>query len=413
MASNWLKNAVSLVYQECIMYVSRILKGIHMDRASEKEIGEFRKNPPALVIVDLGNSGLKAMLAGRPETEQFIRHEIVFPAAATYSRMAHRAELRPVEYVGAEFFKKLYRDKTERLVMIGDGVTSNARSNKLTGEAKYQIKYFDILLAAMLKRLLPDGHNDVWIALATPSDAIDYLEDIKPIVGGIHKVETLSGKSIKYKVTRLIFWEEPHGGMLRFMERNEKANNAILIREGERIIVIDIGGKISSMTVVGVGKRLEPSVLYNESPDPFNLGIIDVLENFARELKGLHPDEFKLFKTAGSIPSFMLEEGIQTGKITVSGELLDVNQARLNALSNILDEIEARYNNNMSGGAIASHIIVTGGGGGLLIPVLRTDILNHNSVHLADNIDSIQMANLRGGSAAMIEWLEAKGFIDG
>lgn len=384
-----------------------------MQPATDREVESFRKDTPALVIADLGNSGLKAMLAGKPETEQLIPHEIVFPAQSLYTRMARRAEIRDVEYATAEIFKKMYRDKSERLVMVGEGVTSNARSNKLTGEAKYQEKYFDVLLLAMLKRLLPDGHDNIWVALATPSDAIDYLENIKPVVGGTHKIEGINGNTLTYKVKRLIFWEEPQGGMLRFLERNEKANNPIQVRDGDRILIIDIGGKISSMTMVGISDRLQPTVLYNESPDPFNLGIIDVLDNLGRELKGMYPDAFKLFKTAGSIPPHMLEEGIHTGSILLSGKPFDVNQARLNALANILDEIESRYQNQLSGGATASHIIVTGGGGGLLIPILRTDILNHGSVHLADDIKTIQLANLRGGSAAMIEWLHAKGLIDG
>jgi len=383
-----------------------------MQQATQKEIQNFQKSPPALVVLDLGNSGLKGMIAGKPHTETFLEHEIVFPAYTDYTRMAKRSQIRSMEYEGAEFFKKLYKDGSERYVMIGEGVTASARSNKVTGEAKYKEGYFDVLMVAILKRLFPNGHDNIWIALATPFDAIDYLDNIKPIVGGTHKVEALDGATIVYKVKRLTFWGEPEGGMLRFMERNEKAKNAVNVGDNQRIIVIDIGGKISSMTVVGLGRNLETTVLYAESPDPFNLGIIDVKENFARELKGLHPDKFKLFKTSGSIPPHMLEEGIQSGRIALSGEPFDVNQARLNALANILDEIESRYENQMQGGLTASHIVITGGGGGLLIPILRLEVLNHNSIHLADDKETIQFANLRGGAAAMVEWLEAKGFIN-
>lgn len=377
-----------------------------------KEIQQFKQSPPALVVLDLGNSDLKGMIVGKPETEVILQHELIFPAIAHYERMVKRAEIRNVEYNGSEMFTKLYRDGSQRHVMIGDGVTKNARSNKITGEAKYQQQYFDLLLAAMLKRLVPQGHDNIWIALATPSDAIDYLDDIKPIVGGLHKIQTVNNVTLKFNVKRLIFWEEATGGMMRFLERNERANKAVDIREGQRIIIVDIGGKISSMTVVGIGDKLEPTVLYNESPEPFNLGIIDVLDNLARELKGLYSAEFKFYKTAGSIPHNMLEDGIRTGKVTLSGALFDVNQARLNAIANISDEIQTRYENDMQRGANAAHIVITGGGGGLLAPVLRMEILDHKSIHLADDIKTINRANLRGGNVAFIEWLAEKGYID-
>ena len=382
-------------------------------KANSQEIQQFKSSPPALVVLDLGNSDLKGMLAGKPETETLLHHEIVFAAPAHFERMSKRAGLRNVEYEGAEFFRKLYKDKSETLIMVGEGVTANVRSNKLTGEAKYQEKYFDSLLAAMLKRLLPNGHDNVWVALATPADAIDYIDVIKSITGGLHKIKTLDGQELKFRVTRLVMWEEPQGGMIRFMKRNAEANgDKVNIEDGQRVIVVDIGGKISSMTVIGIGRRLEATPLYAESPDPFNLGIIDVLEKLGKELKGLYPKEFQLFKTAGSIPSEILQSGIRKGKVQLSGTWFDVNQARLNALSNIADELERIYQNELSGGATAAHIIVTGGGGGLLLPALRDEILNHSSIHAADEIKTINFANLRGGSEAFLEWLAEMGFID-
>lgn len=382
-------------------------------KANAKDLQEFRSSPPALVVLDLGNSDLKGMLAGRPETETLLRHEIAFAAPAHFERMSKRAEMRNVEYTGAEFFRKLYKDKSENLVMVGEGVTKNTRSNKLTGEAKYQEKYFDALLAAMLKRLLPNGHDNVWLALATPADAIDYVDMIKSITGGLHKIKTLEGQEIKYRVSRLVMWEEPQGGVIRFMKRNaEMKKSQVPIEEGQRIIIVDIGGKISSMTYIGIGRRLETTPIYNESPDPFNLGIIDVLDGFAKELKGLHPKEFQFYKTYASIPTDMLQVGIRKGKVQLSGAWLDVNQARLNALAKIADELESLYQNEMDGGRSAAHIVVTGGGGGLLLPALREEILNHASIHPADEISTINFANLRGGSEAFLEWLAETGYLE-
>lgn len=382
-------------------------------KANQKDLQEFRTNPPALVVLDLGNSDLKGMLAGRGETETILHHEIAFAAPAHFERMARKAEMTNVEYEEAEFFRKLYKSGEEKLVMIGEGVTNNTRSNKLTGEAKYQLGYFDALLAALLKRLLPNGHDNIWLALATPADAIDYIETIKAITGGLHKIQMLGGAVLKYRVSRLVMWEEPQGGMIRFMSRNAQAKKSqVDIEEGQRVIVVDIGGKISSMTIVRIGKRMEAKPLYSESPDPFNLGIIDVLEGFAKELKGLYPDAFKFFKTASSITPEILQTGIRKGKVQLSGNWLDVNQARLNALAKIADELERIYQNEVQGGSNAAHVVVTGGGGGLLLPALRDEILNHASIHPADEISTINLANLRGGSEAFLGWLAEMGFIE-
>lgn len=382
-------------------------------KAKPQEIQDFRSNPPALVVLDLGNSDLKGMLVGRPETESLLRHEIAFAAQSHFERMSKRAKERSIEYEGAEFFRKLYRDKSEALVMIGEGVTKNSRSNKLTGEAKYQEKYFDTLLAAMLKRLLPDGHENVWVALAMPADAIDYIDLIKSITGGLHKIQSLDGQETKYRVTRLVMWEEPQGGMVRFMKRNAEAKaSQVEIEPNQRVLVVDIGGKISSMTIVGIGRRFEVTPLYTESPDPFNLGIIDVLDTLGKELKGLFPKEFQFYKTAASIPTDILQAAIRKGKVQLSGAWLDVNQARLNAIAKISDELESMYQNEVDGGRSMAHIVVTGGGGGLLLPALRDEILNHSSIHPADEINTINFANLRGGAEAFAEWLAEMGFIE-
>jgi hypothetical protein len=381
--------------------------------ATQTQIEKFRQERPALVVIDAGNSRLKACLADDSTSEIELIHEIVFPGESEFNRMKKRAQNKAIEYEGAEFFTKCYRDGMHINAMIGEGVTKNARSNKLTGEAKYREGYFEVLVASLLHRLLPNGHKDIWLAIATPSDGVDYLDRIKEIIGGFHKVETLSGDTISYNVRKLVFWEEPEGGMLRFLARNELAKKAISINSGERIIVIDIGGKISSMSVVRIDNDLEPKVLYGESPQPFNIGIMDAIENFGIELKGLYPQEFQLRNTAESIPEYMKQEGIRTNQVFLSGEPFNVEQARLNALANILDQIETRYNRDLAGGKAARHIIVTGGGGGLLLPILRLDVLKHSSVHIADDTSTIQFANLRGGVIAFLEWLKREEYING
>lgn len=368
------------------------------------------RDPETYIVMDLGNSGLKDSILGQPlGKEDIISHAIQMPAAASYRALVQKAKYQSVAYRGSAIF-----ELNEQPYIVGDAATHSGPVHRITGEAKYVAGYWDVLAVAKLLRRFPEGHNNLYIAIAHPANAYPYIEQMMDLIGGKHTIKTPDGKTIKFFVRGVIPWAEADGGILRWMNlpaqisgKGTKVgqNNAKEVRVGDRILVIDIGGKISSMTPVMIvdGERFE--TIYDPTDQPFNLGIQDILDTLAAELKSLYAETFKGLT---DIPFNMLEEALRTNHVTVSGRPVNVDQAVKNSIFSMMDKIDQRYQNKHGGGKNFRHIVVTGGGGGLLYKHFidpTEGILNHPNVYLADMEDTIQCANLRGGAIAFGAWL--------
>jgi hypothetical protein len=259
------------------------------------------------------------------------------------------------------------------------------------------------------------------------------------ILNGKHSIQRYDGEQVNYRVRAFIPWDEPVGGILRFAERNYVEDE---LEPGEKIIVWDFGGRISSgyPAMVLPGGRIE---VYWSVGSSFELGIQQVFERLSEELRGLYPDTF----TMKTIPEALLEEALtqtemidgemhhfislrervgrgekyEAPKITVQADpglpperpkgrkRFDVTQAVLNATGRILDGVRNIYVNNLNSGADIDHIVVTGGGGGRLFDMLRSDVFGYNAVHLAEEPDCMHLANLRGGYFATKVWITTMG----
>jgi hypothetical protein len=368
------------------------------------------RDPEAYIVMDLGNSGLKDMMLGQPiGKEDIITHAVQQLNAASYGALVQKAKYQAVIYRGSAIF-----EKDDQPFIVGDAATHSGHVNRITGDAKYVEGYWDVVAMAKLLRRFPEGHNNLYIAIAHPANAYPYIETMMDLIGGRQTIKTPDGKTVKFFIRGMIPWAESDGGILRWMNLPAQiggkgtkvgTNNGKTVRVGDRILVIDIGGKISSMTpvIVADGERFE--TIYDPTDQPFNLGIQDILDTLAIELKSLHPKDFKGFK---EIPLNMLEEALRTGHVTISGRPINVEQAVKNSIYPLLDQLEQRYQNKHSGGKNFRHIVATGGGSGLLYTHLVDEeqgILHHPNVYLADTEETIQYANLRGGAIAFGAWL--------
>lgn len=373
-------------------------------------MGTKARDPETYMVMDLGNSGLKDTILGQGlGKEDIISHALQQPNAASYGALVQKAKYQSVAYRGSAIF-----EKDGAPYIVGDAATHSGRVNRITGDAKYVEGYWDVLVVAKLLRRFPEGHNNLFIAIAHPANAYPYIEQMMDLIGGKHTVVTPDGKTVKFVIRGVVPWIESDGGILRWMNLPAQIggkstrvgqNNSKSVKVGDRILVIDIGGKISSMTgvIVADGERFE--TIYDPTDQPFNLGIQDVLDTLAAELKSLYPDVFRGLK---EIPPNMLEEAIRTGFVTVSGRPVDVSQAVKNSIYPLLDQLEQRYQNKHGSGKNYRHIVDTGGGSGLLYKHLVDEdegILHHPNVYLADTEDAIQYANVRGGAIAFGAWL--------
>lgn len=360
------------------------------------------RDPETFWIVDAGNSLLKDMPIGAIGKEHVITHAMQQLSPASYAAHVHRAKYQPQTTRNSAVF-----EKNGSAYVVGDQALQSGTVKRVTGAGKYASGYWDVILSAMMLRRWPNGHNNLTVAIAHPPDAIPYVDQMLDLIGGKHVLKNVNGETVTFFVSQAIPFDEPAGGLLRFMSLPGQEYNPHSITPGQRLLVADYGGKISSMTPVIVGDAYKLEPLYDEA-EVFDIGIQDVMDTLKLELKSLYSNEFKGMRT---IPDNMIQEGLRTKRVTLSNIPFDVNQAVLNSVARILDEIQLIYHNSMAGGRNFNHIIVSGGGGGLLFNYLANaedGIFQHRYVHMADFAENIHLANLRGGSEAFKVWLERR-----
>ena len=354
-------------------------------------------------------------------------NELVMPNAIVketdlaFDARVRRNRARPGDYGTTSVFRNL---KTSENVVLGNEALMSGQPVRITGPDKYNTGALDNMVLAALLKFAPDGHQNVIVSCAHTTNAVAYTDKMAGILNGKHTVQRHDGEQVEYRVRAFIPWDEPVGGILRFAERNYVEDE---LEPGEKIIVWDFGGRISSgyPAMVLPGGRIE---VYWSVGRSFELGIQQVFEQLEQELRGLYPDVFSM-KT---IPEALLEEALvntevidgathhfialrerlargekyqQSAEPSKGRKPFDVTQAVLNATGRILDGVRNIYINNLNSGADIDHVIVTGGGGGRLFDMLRSEVFGYDAVHLAEEPECIHLANLRGGFFATRVWL--------
>lgn len=232
------------------------------------------------------------MIVGRPNDavmkEWVMPHALHVAPDSTYKARVTRAKYHPGELGGTSIF----RHKGEG-VIVGEEAVTTTTSDKLTGPAKYKDGYLDRLMLASLTKLFPDGHDNIVIACAHTTNAVPYVEKIGEILGGKHEIERLDGKTVQYTVRAMIPWDEPAGGLTRFKNRPHAEYNSEDIQVGDRLAVIDVGGKISSLYPVLMLPGNRTQILWEQGKS-FPVGIQNVDEQLQLELVSLYPETFQV-----------------------------------------------------------------------------------------------------------------------
>ncbi len=333
------------------------------------------------------------------EGEYFMPHAVKYLNEREFKARVARERMRPSSMKNTALFS--HGDATNEKVrmIVGDEAQSGVIVRKI-GAEKYEESYFKRLVMAALLRLFPDGNDNVILSFGHSSDNIGVVDGVGQFLKGWHTVTRGDGRDVKYRIRVSVSWDEPAGGIWRWIER-QGSWNAVGLSVGQKIAVIDIGGGVSSIYPVVMETPTEPNIQWSQGR-PFGMGVLDIMRMLEEELKALHEDVF----LKRSIPESILNECLRRqGWCTVKGEQVDCTQAYLNATAPLLDGIQAVYNGpGFDGGLDVTLNVVTGGGGGLLFkPLMET--LRHNYIYLADDPETIAFANLRGGVAGTRAWL--------
>jgi len=238
--------------------------------------------------------------------------------------------------------------------------------------------------------------------IAHPSDAIPYLDMMIKTIQGKHNLILPDGEKIQFNITAVAPFDESSGGVIRALTNEYAAYNPYSLDPGMKILTVDIGGKISSMTpaVLMPGNEVYP--LFGDGVT-FELGIQDIEENLQEELRAHYPDTFRRVISQNIINQII----VGGGRAVISGEPMDFTEVFWLAANPLLSQIENIYINKMKRAQDVVHFFGTGGGSGRLEHTLKTDIFEGRSFSLADNSKSIHLANARGGFYALRQYVEA------
>lgn len=325
--------------------------------------------------------------------EKSIPHAIRYLTDTEFKNRQTRYQARPSQAARTVLFKHGGKN-----ILMGDEAAQGEVIRQI-GPKKYVKGYYDHVMLGCLLKLFPDGHNNIVLSYGHSADAIQYVGEVNEMLKGTHNVERLDGANISFRIRACIPWDEPAGGLWRFLTQPHSAQNPYGLSPGNKIGIVDIGGGVSSFYSAVILDDGKPEILWNQGR-PIGLGVQDVMQLLQEEMKSLHPDLFRVRTIDESVRNEALR---RAGLTTVRNEEIDVTQAYVNASAQLLDQMRSIYDNRFDGGLSLKMIVVTGGGGGLLFTGLQTE-LGHKNIYLADDADTIHFANLRGAVWATRVW---------
>jgi hypothetical protein len=270
--------------------------------------------------------------------------------------------------------------------VIGESAERHGVNTQRSGAARYTRDYYGVLAAAALARLYERSREIMVFGSHAPGDA-KFREDLMKAVVGEWHVET-ADQELRFKVTYANTFDEPVGGLMNVLLTEDGQHYQHSEINGGRSLVIDIGGFTTDWLAVNPGGEVDYS-LARSVP----LGIQNVLTDFEESFR---TNNLPAVKNTPDLPAERVRKAIVTGYFEGGGKRYPCENEVREATSVMLNRIADTYQ-RIAGGALGwDAIILTGGGCGLLYKRLLP-ILNHQHVLLADKIEALHLANVRGG----------------
>jgi hypothetical protein len=332
----------------------------------------------SVLVLDAGNSIIKAKIARRDNGEIAFQHALRQLTENEYQKILSRAKIN-----GAS---RDYVRVNGTPYVVGESAERHGVLTQRSGASRYTRDYYGVLSAVALVKLYGRGREVAVFGSHAPGD-VKFREDLMRSVVGEWEVE-MAGSTSNFKVIYANTFDEPVGGLMNVLltedgQHYQHAN----IGDG-RTLVIDIGGFTTDFLAVNPGGEVDYS-LARSVP----LGIQTVISDFEESFKANNSDAVK---DTPVLPPARVRRAIATGVFEGGGLKypcdLDVEEATSLFLNRFADTYQ-----RLVGGALAwDTIILTGGGSALLHDKIKP-LLKHGNVMLADDINSLHLANVRGG----------------
>ena len=329
----------------------------------------------SVMILDAGNSIIKAKTVNR---------EVVFPHAiqplteGEYQRIVSRTSVNgnSTDYIRVN--GKPY--------VVGESAERHGVLVQRSGSARYTRDYYGILAIVALSRLYERGREMAIFGSHAPGD-VKYREDLMKSVIGEWTVE-VGRRETGFRVIYANTFDEPVGGLMNVLltedgQHYQHAN----VGEGTSL-VIDIGGFTTDWLAVNPGGVVDYGLARS-----IPIGIQQVISDFEESFRTNHVE---LVKDIPVLPPARVRQAITTGVFEGGGKKYPCGEYVNEATSLFLNKFADTYQ-RIAGGALAWDTIILTGGGGALLRQKLLPILKHENVLLADQLDSLHLANVRGG----------------
>jgi hypothetical protein len=328
-----------------------------------------------VLVLDAGNSIIKGKTANR---------EVVFPHAiqpltdGEYQKVISRASINgnSADYIRVN----------GKPFAVGESAERHGVLTQRSGSARYTRDYYGILAISALARFYERGQEVAIFGSHAPGD-VKYRDDLMKSVIGEWVVEVGKRKT-GFQVIYANTFDEPVGGLMNVLltEDGQHYQHAS-VGEG-RSLVIDIGGFTTDWLAVNPGGVVDYGLARS-----IPLGINQVTSDFEESFRVNHVE---LVKDIAVLPPARVRQAIATGVFEGGGKKYPCGEYVNEATNLFLNKFADTYQ-RIAGGALAWDTIILTGGGSALLQQKLLPILKHSNVILADQLDSLHLANVRGG----------------
>lgn len=332
----------------------------------------------SIMVLDSGNSIIKAKIARRQSGEIAFPHAMKQLTESEYEKITNRA--------GFQNQSADYLRINEKPYVVGESAERHGLITQRTGAARYTRDYYGVLAAAALGRLYDRGREMSIFGSHPPGD-VQFRQDLMEAIVGDWTVE-IKGKERHFRVSYANTFDEPVGGLMNVILTEDGQHYQNTNINGGRALVIDIGGHTTDWLAVNPGGEIDYSLARS-----IPLGIQGVLSDFEESFRS---NNLEAVKDTAVLPPDRVRKALITGVFEGGGKQYPCEQEVEEATSLMLNRMADTYQ-RIAGGALRwDSIILTGGGSALLYHKL-IPVLNHEKVILADETESLYLANVRGG----------------
>lgn len=255
-------------------------------------------------------------------------------------------------------------------------------------DRRFRPDYWGVLALAALARVYSRGGDVTLFPSHAPGDQA-YRDDLRAAAWGEWEIEHAHTNSpLCWNIEAPYTFMEPQGGAMNVIlaeDGNQYQTTAI---NGGRALVIDIGGFTTDWLGLLPGGKLDPEIRGS-----VHKGVIQVNRDFEESFYARHSQQLRGFS---GLTREQLMDGLNHGVVYGSGREYEVTDLRDEAQSILLNDLRVSLSERVGDLFPYETIILTGGGSAYLETSLR-QMLDHDHIVLADDAETLQFANVRGG----------------